>query len=88
MKNITRETINNNLLWAVELETPYGRHWVTGTHDEIAWAFDSDEFSDCDLCADQPECIRPFLDAYWAYDREHGFTTIPEFMDIYFKEVA
>lgn len=89
-KNITLETINNECIWAVELDDGYGRHWVTGTAKQVEWAMESEDFSDCDLCANQPEHLRPFFEAYWNYQygpERHGFTPIETFYEIW-KEAA
>ena len=64
---ISLEEIKKNTRWAIELDDGYGRHWVTGTWPEVEWAFQSEDFSDCDICANQPEGIKEFYDAYFEY---------------------
>ena len=74
----------NDSIWAVELDDGYGRHWVTGTYAEVEWAMESEDFSDCDLCCNQPDHLKPFMDAYMAHQygpERNGFMTIPEFYE-------
>ena len=76
---LTLETIKRDTLWVAKMQG--WRH--VGTYEETKRLADSDECRDFDVCANQPEHLRPFWDALWEYEREHGFQYIDEFYKIW-----
>lgn len=59
-----------------------------GTYDELKSYAESEECRDFDLCVEQPDKLKPFFDRYFAYERENGFITIPEYYkDIYLVDM-
>lgn len=81
---IALDTIMNESLWVAKMQG-----WrETGTYAEIGHLAKSEECRDFDLLANQPEHLKPFFDAYWAWNKEHGWITIPEFYkDIYLVDM-
>lgn len=77
---ISLETIEKDALWIAKMQG----YRECGTYAEISHLAKSEDCRDFDLAAKQPEHLKPFFDAYWAWNEEHGWITIPEFYkDIY-----
>ena len=72
---LTLETILNESLWVAKV----GGCRFTGTYKEVESWKDDEDCRDFDLLANQPEHLKPFYDAYWKYDEEHGFVTVQDF---------
>jgi len=86
MKKLTRKTILNDTMWAVELDEGCGRHWITGNWNKVKPLFDSHYLSDIDFAAVQPEHLIEFYDAYWKYRKEnHCNITVEQFYKITFE---
>ena len=73
---LTAQTIKNDTLWVARMT--YGARFV-GSYDDMKRYADDEECKDIDLCANQPEHLKEFYDAYFKYEREHGFTLVNDF---------
>ena len=76
------ETILKDTLWVAKM---YGWRQV-GTYEQIRHLSESEDCRECDLCAQQPEHLQEFYDAYWKYDREHGFITVPDYYNQHYAK--
>lgn len=83
-KKIELEVIERDTIWVAKMQG-----WrEVGTYEEVRRCADSEECRDFDICAEQPEHLKPFYDMYFEYERKHGWITIPEYYkNIYVKEV-
>lgn len=76
---LSLETINKDTIWVVKMQG-----WRdSGTYDEMKRLAESDECRDFDVACEQPEHLKPFWDAYWEYEKEHGFTYIDQFYEVW-----
>lgn len=81
---ISLETITKNTIWVAKMQG----YREVGTKDEIGDLFYDEDCRDFDISCEQPDELKPFYDAYFAYNREHGWITIPEFYkDIYLVDI-
>ena len=72
---LTLETILKDSIWIAKMNG-----WrQAGTYDELSDLREDEDCRDFDLCSEQPEHLKSFYDAYWKYDKEHGFTTVQDF---------
>lgn len=80
---LTLDQIMQDSIWVLKLT--WGRQ--VGKYEEMRKLADNseDDFRDFDLCCEQPEHLKPFFDAYFAYDEEHGFTIISDFYNNVWK---
>lgn len=72
---LTLDTILKDSMWVAKV----GGCRFVGTYAEIEHWYDDEDWKDTDLCAEQPEHLKPFYDAYFKYDRENGFITVQDF---------
>ena len=72
---LTLETIMLDTIWVAKMQG----YRMTGTYEEIGFLADDPDCRDFDLCAKQPDHLREFYDAYWAYEQAHGFVTVQDF---------
>ena len=72
---LTLETILNESLWVAKV----GGCRFVGTYSEVEHWYDDEDWRDTDLAAEQPEHLKEFYDAYFKYDREHGFITVQDY---------
>jgi len=74
---ISLQQIHDESLWVAKMCG--WRH--VGTHGEVGHLFYDEDCRDFDMvCAEgQPEHLRPFFEAYEAYEAEHGFTFLNDF---------
>lgn len=85
---MNKKYFEENVIMAIELETDYGRHWVTKVGSEVSEYLDShkDELSDIDYCTtqDDPE-IQKVLDAaneIWRdKEKSEGFSNFDKVID-------
>lgn len=82
---LTLEQIMNESRWVAKMQG-----WrEVGTYEEVKSYAESEECRDFDICAEQPEHLKDFFDRYFAYEREHGWITIPDFYkDVYLVQKA
>lgn len=87
-RKLTLETIERDLRWVGELDDDYGKHRFVGSYAEVQKWLDADpeHFSDCDLCAKQPDHLKDFCEKWDKYIDEHGFITLKDFYAVYAKE--
>lgn len=76
---LSLEKIMNESLWVAKMQG----YRMSGTYEEMRPYFEDEDCRDFDLAANQPEELKPFYDAYWEYDRKHGFTTIQDFYKVW-----
>lgn len=72
---IKLETIEKDTLWVVKM-TGWRK---VGTMEEVKHLAEMEECRDMDICATQPEHLKPFFDKYFSYEKEHGFIAIPDY---------
>lgn len=86
MKKLSLEKIMNESLWVVRHSTGYR---FSGTYEKCQehmnnWEEDNnDYFKDFDLCADQPEDLKPFFKEYFDYP---GFITIQDYYNTVYNQ--
>jgi len=72
---LTLETITKDTIWVAKMNG-----WrEAGPYEQMKHLAESDECRDFDIAAEQPEHLKEFYDAYFDYEREHGWTLIPDF---------
>ncbi len=59
-----------------------------GTWDEVKPYSDDEDCRECDLCAQQPEHLKEFYDAYFAYERKNGWISVQDFYEKHYSESA
>ena len=80
---LTLETILKDSMWVAKV----GGCRFVGTYDEIEHWYNDEDWRDTDLCAEQPEHLKAFYDAYFKYDAKNGFTTVQDFYNnVYAKK--
>ena len=81
---LTLEKILSECIWVAKMQG-----WrMSGTYAEIGRLSRDEDCRDFDLSCNQPEELRPFFDAYFQYDREHGFITIQDYYNTVYAKGA
>lgn len=72
---LTLETILKDTLFVAKMDG-----WrEVGTFEETRHLSERSDCRDYDLCAKQPDHLREFYDAYFAYEQAHCFITVQDF---------
>lgn len=59
---------------------------IKGTYENVQTYGCRSACKDFDLCAVQPEHLKPFFDRYFAYGEKHGFITLQEYWKHHYLE--
>lgn len=78
---LSLETIMSKTLWVAKMN---GFRKV-GTYEEVKSYGESEECRDFDICANQPEELKPFYDKYFAHQ---GFITVQDFYNNIYSKTA
>ena len=79
---LSLETIMKDSMWVAKM---VGWREV-GTYEEIGHLAESEDCRDFDLCAKQPDHLKSFFDAYFGYEKAHGWITIPKFYEEHYAK--
>lgn len=74
---LSYEIIDRDTLWVAKMNG----YRKIGTYNELTDYRESEECRDFDICSRQPEHLKEFYDAYFAYETEHGFTFLKDFYE-------
>ena len=78
---LSLEQITNETLWVVK----YTYGWrKTCLYSEINTK--DENIRDMDVCAQQPEHLKPFFNSMCEYKKTHGWITIPDYYKIWERE--
>lgn len=80
---IPLEEILSKSLWIARMTN--GQR-IKGTYANTQVYGSMEECKDFDLCAVQPDELKPFFDKYFAYGDKHGFITIQDYWKNFYSE--